>query len=124
MKTGSRLLIHHSSFRVLRFYLLALGRGDFDVAVYDARERVFARSADEPLGLAPAVEEDERRDALDAEALRHLLVLVNVELDELDLPLVALGQLLERGRERATRRTPLGPEVQNHGHVRLQNLRL
>src|SRR5215213_3096960 len=102
---------------------LSLG-GDFDVAVYYARERVLARRAHDALGLAPAVEEDERGDALDAVALRHALVLVNVELDELGLPLVALGQLLERGRERAAGRAPLGPEIQHHGHVRLQHLGL
>src|ERR1700755_1132733 len=112
----------HSSFIIPRSaFLLSSGSRDFDVAVNDTRERFLARGTDDSLGLAPAVEEDERRDALDAEALRHLLVLVNVELDELDLARVALGQLLERGRESAAGRAPLCPEVQNDGHVRLQD---
>src|SRR5215207_5190223 len=105
-------------------YLTLRSGGDLDVLVHDALKGGLAAGADDALDLAAAVEEDERRDALDAEALRHLLVLVHVELDEAHAPLVLLRQRLEGRRERAARRAPLRPEVQHHGHVRLKHLAL
>src|SRR5215204_3770690 len=98
-------------------FALRLG-GDLDVLVHDACERFPAARADNALDLAAAVEEDERGDALDAEALRHLGVLVHVELEETHAPRVLLRQLLEGRRKCAARRAPLRPEVQHHRHVR------
>src|SRR3954462_14621561 len=95
---------------------IASGRSGFRILVYDAREGLLAARADDALDLAPAVEEDERRDALDAETLRHGRVLVNVHLEEAHAARVLLRQRLERRCERAARRTPLRPEVQNHRH--------
>ena len=70
-----------------------------------------------PLGLGAdgrslrltALEENHRRDAHDAVTLRKPLLLVDVDLDEPQLPL--LGDLVEDGRDRMTRAAPLRPEV-------------
>src|SRR5690606_2200880 len=65
-----------------------------------------------------------RRDLHDAVLLRHLRVLVDVELDDVDLVAVLLGDLLEDRRDHAARAAPLGPEVHEHGLVVLQDFRL
>ena len=69
---------------------------------------------------APALEEHHVRDRLDPVPHREILVLVDVDLDELEVAL--LGDALEHGLDRVTRPAPFGPEVDEDGLVRLQDL--
>jgi hypothetical protein len=66
------------------------------------------------------LEQHHERDRGDAVALREILLLVDVHLDELHLMLV--GDPVEDGGDRVTRAAPLGPEVDQHLAVALQDL--
>ena len=68
------------------------------------------------------LEEHHERDRRDAVALREILLLVDVDLDELDLVLV--GDPVEHRGDGVARATPLGPEVDDHLAVGLQDLGL
>jgi len=59
----------------------------------------------------------DRRDAPDAVLGGEPLVRVDVDLDELDRAARRLHRLLEQRPERATGAAPLGPEVDEHGHL-------
>src|SRR5919199_2476986 len=87
------------------------GRAAADVLVNHARDGLLRGRADHALLLLAVLEEDERRDALDAVALRDGRVVVNVEFDDRGLPLVLLGHGLDSRGEHAARRAPLSPEV-------------
>src|SRR5581483_6759145 len=70
----------------------------------------------------PVLEQHHERDRRDAVALRELLLLVDVHLDDLHLVLVA--DPVEHRGNRMTRATPLGPEVDDHLPVALDHLLL
>src|ERR671939_389327 len=100
------------------------GRAAADVLVNHARDGLLRGRADHPLLLLAVLEEDERRDALDAVALRDRRVVVHVQLDDRRAARVLLGHGLDRRREHAARRAPLRPEVHQHRPFGLQHVRL
>src|SRR5438067_3686874 len=67
-------------------------------------------------------EQDDVRDRLDAITLGEVLFLVVVDLHELEVAL--LSGALEHGRDRVARSAPVGPEVDEHGSGRSQDLLL
>src|SRR5205085_7731959 len=77
------------------------GRAALHVLVNHTRDGVLRGRTDDALLLLAVLEEDERRDALDAVALRDGRVVVNVQLDDRCLALVALRDGLDRRREHA-----------------------
>src|SRR6185503_1439532 len=85
-----------------------------------ALERTLRHRAD-GRGLRLAVlEQHHHRDRGDAVALRQALLAVDVDLDDLDLVLV--GDPVEHRRDRVARTAPLGPEIDDHLALALQNL--
>src|ERR671931_2379006 len=100
------------------------GRAAADVLVNHARDGFLRGRADHALLLLAVLEEDERRDALDAVALRDRRVVVHVELDDRGAAGVLLRHGLDRRREHAARRAPLRPEIHEHRPVGFENVRL
>src|SRR5438128_7033876 len=74
-------------------------------------ERRTWHCSDDLINELPVPEEEQGRDAHDHVALRNLGVLVRVELHERDFARVLLRELVDDGRDRATRRAPLRPEI-------------
>src|SRR5919202_2963751 len=74
------------------------GRAALDVLVDHARDGLLRGRADDALLLLAVLEEDERRDALDAVALRDLRVVVHVEFDDRGRALEVLRDGLDRRR--------------------------
>src|SRR5690606_8734636 len=70
--------------------------------------------ADHDLDGLRVLEQDHRRDAHHTELLVDGHVVVDVELADLDLALVLLGQLLDDGADHAARPAPGRPEVDEH----------
>src|ERR1051326_1535085 len=75
----------------------------------------LGHEADDALDHRAILEQDHRRDAGNAELHRRLLVLVDVQLDDLELASLLGSNLLEHGRDHATRTAPLCPEVDQDG---------
>ena len=69
-------------------------------------------------------EEDHRRDRHDPVAHGELLLLVDVQLHDLQLVRALLGNLLEDGGDGMARTTPLGPKIDEHGGLALEDVRL
>src|SRR5688500_6484436 len=95
-----------------------------DVAVKKGRELGFGQRADAGRLDVAVLEQHQRRDAADAELGRRELVLVDVDLGDLQPALVFLGHLVEDRRDRLARPAPLGPVVDQHRGVGLQDLGL
>src|SRR4051812_17738955 len=98
-----------------------------------ARNPLFAepeRALQHPLGHGAdgvrlrlaALEEDHVRDRLDPVPDRQILVLVDIDLHELEVPF--LGDPFEHRRDGVARAAPLRPEVDEHGLATLQHLGL
>src|ERR671939_913524 len=75
------------------------GRAAADVLVNHARDGLLRGRAHHALLLLAVLEEDERRDALDAVALRDGRVVVYVELDDRRAALILLRDRLDGRRE-------------------------
>src|SRR5262245_37689458 len=91
---------------------------------YGADEVRLRDGADDLLLHLAALEEDQVRDAADAIARRGLRVLVDVHLEDLQLPVVFPRQLLDHRRDRPARSAPRGPEVDQDRKRALQDLAL
>jgi len=75
------------------------------------------------LDLAP-LEQEDRRDRVDAVRRGDLAVFARVELADLELAFVRARELLDDGREHLARHTTLGPDIDEDGLVCVQNLAL
>ena len=87
-----------------------------DEPVEEPLDRRRRLDADELIHDLAVLERLDRRDALDLEGRRELLVGVGVELRQHDLAVARGCGLLQGRRQCAARATPLGPEVDDHGH--------
>ena len=87
----------------------------------DAR---LGHGADLLLRDLPALEDEEGRDRADPEGLGDGRVLVHVQLADLGPAGVRGGQRVDRGGDHAARGAPLGPEVHEHGSLRLRDFLL
>src|SRR5581483_7484274 len=85
-------------------------------------ERPLRHRADRRRLRLAAFEEDHERDRRDAVALRQVLLVVDVHLDELHAVLV--GDPVEHGGDHVARATPFRPEVDEHLAVALEHLLL
>src|SRR5687768_7361588 len=74
--------------------------------------------------LAPPLEQDQHRDALDAEVARNFRILDDVQLGDADPVAELVAQLLERRRDPLARRAPFGPEIDQDGPVRSKHILL
>ncbi len=98
------------------------GRGGREVA--GVVELGLGHRADDLIGHLAVLEKDEVRDAAHAELGRRLLVIVNVHLDDLGLAVVLAGKFLEHGGDGPAGAAPGSPEIDEHGHVGIKDLRL
>ena len=73
--------------------------------------------ADELGDNLPVLEGLDGGDARDLELLGDPWIAVGVDLRELDLAVPGVDRLLQGGTQRPARATPLGPEVDHHGHL-------
>src|SRR5438270_8196401 len=88
----------------------------------ELRLRVVA--ADQFLGDLAVLEEQEPRDGDDAVFLRDVLLGVDVELPDLQLALVLLGQLIDGRRQGLAGTAPGGPELDQARYLGAEHLRL
>src|SRR6185436_332317 len=95
-----------------------------DIAVKEGGELRFGERADAGRLDVAVLEQHQRGDAADAELGRRLLVLVDVDLRDLEAPLVLLRHLVEDRRDRLAGAAPLRPVVDQHRGVGLQDLGL
>src|SRR5665213_4181702 len=84
-------------------------------------EIALLAEADEFLLDLAVLEQNDGGDRADAVLDRHVAVGVGVELADLDLPAVIARQLLDGRREHPAGHAPLGPEIHQHRHLRLQH---
>src|ERR1700691_2122347 len=75
---------------------------------------VLGDESNDLVGDLAIFEDDEGGDATDAIAHGGRGVAVDVHLHDLELSVVLGGNLIDDGRERATRPTPGGPEINHH----------
>src|SRR5262245_58842086 len=94
-----------------------------DIAVKKRGQLGLGEGADAGRLDVAVLEQHQRRDAADAELGRHLLVLVDVDLGDLQPPAILLGEVVEDRRDRLARPAPLGPVVDQHRRVGFQHLR-
>src|SRR5579884_25903 len=87
-------------------------------------ELLLRHVADDPLDQLSAPEDPERRDAHDAVPGGDGAVLVDVDLRDLEPPLVLLGELLDDRGDHPARTAPRRPEVHQHRGRRLEHLRV
>src|SRR5262245_51254044 len=100
------------------------GRGrekPLDGEAEGALDRALRLCADDGRSRLAVLEQDHRRDRGNAVPIRQLALLVDVDLDELDLTIALFGNPVENRRDRMTRSAPLGPEVDEHRSLALQN---
>ncbi len=71
-----------------------------------------------------ALEEQKRRDVINAEFLGELLLVVDVDLHDLDLVGQLAGNLVEQRRDHFAGTAPFGPEIDDDQFIGLQDLAL
>src|SRR6185437_2072954 len=69
-------------------------------------------------------EDHHRGDAADAIFLRHMRILVDIDLGDRDLAAHFARKLLERRSDHAAGPAPFRPEIHDHGGLRIQNIGL
>src|SRR2546430_3159187 len=100
---------------------LNLGSGGCaNVLIDHPRNSGFRRGADDAFFLAAVLEKNQRRDAFDAESLRHRRVIIHVQLHNVSIAGVLLGDGFDGWREHAARRAPGGPKINQHRLIGFQ----
>src|SRR5215217_2938397 len=77
----------------------------------------LGHGAHEAIDRTAASKGEDGRDRLHAELPGDARMLVDIDLDELDGARLFGDHLFERRRQLATRTTPGGPEIDQHGHI-------
>src|SRR5437773_9648108 len=80
-----------------------------NVLIDDLLERVLVGEADDLLDDLAALEQQQRRNAADAELERRVRVLVDIQLADDDLAVVVPGELFDRRRQPAAGSAPFRP---------------
>ena len=70
----------------------------------------------------PVLEQDQRRDAADAELGRRLRILVDVELGDAHAVGVDAGEFIEDRRNHLAGTAPLRPEIEQNGFIGFENV--
>src|SRR5690606_12277908 len=94
------------------------------VRLDDLQQRALRLGADDLLDDLAVLVEQQRRQAHHAVLVRRLGVGAVVQLRDLDLAGLLLGDLVEHGRDHAARAAPVGPEVAERRGVAVQDLAL
>src|SRR6266849_3571761 len=79
---------------------------------------------DDAVGLPAVLEQDHGRYGADTEATGCDRVGVDVELGDADLLALLVRDIFKDGSDHLARTAPRRPEIDEHGHVRLQDLLL
>src|SRR6266849_6601851 len=85
--------------------------------------RFFAREPDNALNFLATVEENHRRNALDAVVRSRDRILIHVQLYYQSTRRILFGDCLDHRRQHAARTTPLGPKIYQHRLVGLKYFR-
>src|SRR4051812_17802666 len=93
-----------------------LGDRGFDLFLLDESDDLFLHLS--------ALEDQQRRDAADAEARWGSRILVDIHLGDLHLAAIGAGQLVHNGGDGLARAAPGGPKIDQHGALRLQDFLL
>ena len=76
------------------------------------------KRADNSVDLLPVPDHDQQRDRLRAKPRGESWIRVDVDLHDLQVSRVTLGEVLEHGRDHPTRPAPCRPEIDHHWHGR------
>src|SRR5712691_1192200 len=79
---------------------------------------------DDAIGLAAVLEQDHGRDGADAKTPGGDRIGVDVKLRDAELLALLVRDVLEDRSDHPARTAPRRPEIDEHGHVRLQDLLL
>jgi len=85
------------------------------VLIDDFLQRVLVGQTNDLFDHLPPLEQQERRNAADAELERRVGVLVDVHLSDDDLAVIVAGELVNGGSEAAARTAPFRPEINEYG---------
>ena len=83
------------------------------MALKNFHDLLFGHRADNLIGHLPALEDQQSRDATNAEFSRDVHILIDVELHYLELARMFARNFFHRGRQHEARAAPVGPEI-NH----------
>src|SRR2546429_585243 len=101
--------------------ILNLGSGGCANMLIDhAGNSGFRRCADHAFFLAAVLKKNQRRNALDAESLRHRRIIIHVQLHHAGVAGVLLGDGFDRRREHTAWRAPGGPKINQHRLIGFQ----
>ena len=81
-------------------------------------QRSARKRADNSVELLPVPDDNEQRDRLRAKPRGESWIRVDIDLHDLQVSRVTVGQVLEHGRDHPTRPAPRRPEINHHGHGR------
>jgi hypothetical protein len=81
-------------------------------------QRSARKRADNSVDLLPILDHDEQRDRLRAKPGREHGIRVDVNLHDLEVPHVSLGEIFKHGRDHPTGSAPRRPKIHHHGHGR------
>ena len=81
-------------------------------------QRSARKRADDSVDLLTVPDHDQQRDRLRAKPRGESWIRVDVDLHDLQVSRVTLGQVLEHGRDHPTRPAPRRPEIDHYGHGR------
>ena len=81
-------------------------------------QRSARKRADNSVDLLPIPDHDEQRDRLRAKPGSEPWIRVDIDLHDLQVPHVTLGEIFKHGRDHPTRPAPRRPEIHHHRHGR------
>src|ERR1043165_2591688 len=93
-----------------------------NVLIDHAGNSGLRRGADNPFLVASVLKKNQRRDAFDAESLRHRRVVIDIQLHYPGAAGVLFGDCFDGRREHAARRAPGGPKINQHRLIGIQHI--
>jgi hypothetical protein len=95
-----------------------LQRSDFSVSLHvfiqDLLEGCFVGETHDLFDDLPPLEQEEGRNAANAESAGYVWILVDIQLSDDDLAIVLAGKLIDGRRQPAAGPAPLRPEINEH----------
>src|SRR4051794_19877455 len=95
-----------------------------DVLLDLCQDRLLGHEPDERLDRLAAPEKDQGRAAPDPKLTHHLRILVDVDLGDLQLAFLLVGDLLQMRSDHLAGLAPLGPEIDEDWRIGLENFGL
>ena len=93
-----------------------------EVAVEEGRELALGHGTHLGAHQRAVLEQHQRRNAADAVFGRNGLLLVDVDLGHRHAVGIVVRHLVQNGGDELARTAPFGPEIYQHGNIRLQNV--